>query len=54
MTCCSLLCSESLVRNLDVNNFMFHVGCVIIIEFYAALLEHDTGAVAKVHVDGWL
>ena len=44
--------TKSALSNLSVDNIMFHVSCVIIIEFSAALLEHDTGDVIKMNVGG--
>ena len=41
---------ESVIINLAVNNAMFHVRCVKIIQSSAALLEHDNGAVVEVHI----
>ena len=46
--------TKSALSNLSVDNVMFHVSCVIIIEFSAALLEHDTGDVIKMNVGGWV
>ena len=42
---------KSLINNLAVNNVMFYVSRVIIIESYPAFFDRDTGAIVKVHVD---
>ena len=44
---------KSIISNLSVSTFMFHVSCVILIESPAALFEHDAGTVFEVHIDSW-
>ena len=42
------------VSNLAVNNVMFRISIVIIIETSAELFEHDNGSVIEAHIDIWL
>ena len=45
---------KSVASNLAVDNVMFHVSRVIMIESYASFIEHDNGEIVEVNIDSWV